>query len=222
MSFVSDFSDLLRSVCWCDLLSEQLPTGLFTQSCFNKDLWLLCLTFLIRDAAGYSGHTHTPQQCICALLAWFCFLTEKCILVSRVWPWPWWIHRHTVSLGLCVWLSVSQSSRMELVLYKECGGSGSVWGSTWISSVHCDCICTRLCAKCCCVYAVCSVEGAIKKSEQWGSGWGLASEIPALLRQGKAFKGSRALFYVALVHVKETWLINTALVHCVREGLVCL
>lgn len=38
-----------------------------------------------------------------------------------------------------------------------------------ISGVHCEC-------KCCRVYAVCFVEGAIKKSERrGGSGRGLAS-----------------------------------------------
>lgn len=45
---------------------------------------------------------------------------------------------------------------------------------------------------------------------------------PSTFRVGKAFQGSQALFYVALEYVKETWLINPALVDCVQEVHVCL
>lgn len=82
------------------------------------------------------------------------------------------------------------------------------------------CACRRL-HKTLCVYAACFVEGAIKKSEQWGSGRFAGVLNPRSVKTGKTIEGSRVLFYVVLVLVKETWLINTALLHCVQEVQVC-
>lgn len=44
---------------------------------------------------------------------------------------------------------------------------------------------------------------------------------PRAVKTGNAIEGSQAVLYVALVHVKETRLINAALVHCVRRAEVC-
>lgn len=157
-------------------------------------------------------HTQTPTVYLCANRVIVLSYRELTFEVSRVLGYA----KFTCSLlvwvyvYLLVYSNTQAGCRLELVLNKECERRGVVWRETWISGVHCGYIRvheggTQNAA----VIMLCALLRVQLKSL---NGECLRTGVlnPSAVEAGRAIEGSRALFYVALVHVRETWLINSS------------